>query len=98
MAFQYFLGAVGSAALLVSVTGPTFADKPVRECPAGGPFVLMTRAEVDVLAQEIFGSTAPNDALFAAYDRNGDAKLCVQQLTNNTHDTSPYNFVDNTAR
>lgn len=92
------LVAVGTAALLLSLSSPAGAVKPARACPAGGPFVLMTRAEVDVLAEEIFGSSAPNDALFAAYDKNGDAKLCVLPLLNKPNDASPYNFVDNTSR
>jgi hypothetical protein len=89
--------AVGSAALVLSLAGPAAAAKPARDCPQGGPFVLMTRAELDVLATEIFGSAAPNEALFGAVDKNNDAKLCVQHLVHNTHDDSPYNFIDNVA-
>jgi len=90
--------AAGSAALVLSMAAPAAAVKPARECPAGGPFVLMTREQVDVLAAEVFGSTAPNEALFAAFDKNQDAKLCVQHLVHKARDESPYNFVDNTAR
>jgi hypothetical protein len=92
------LGAAASAVTALALAAPATAVMPARDCPDGGPFVLMTRAQLDVLALEVFGSTAPNEALMQTYDKNGDAKLCVQHLENKTRDTSPYNFVDNTAR
>lgn len=101
--FRATAAALGSAVLLVSLAGPALAVKPVRDCPAGGPFEPITRAEALVLATTLFGAEAAparTEQLFGQYDKNGDAVLCAQEKTGKgrDHDRTVYNFTDNTAR
>lgn len=45
-------------------------------------------------AREVFGKTAHDEALSRAYDKNQDAKLCVQHLDRKQQDAS---VVDNSS-
>ena len=88
--------------LLLMTAGPVAADKPVRGCPEGK--VSMSREEFRTLSLSV---GVPPELLFnpdweagwAAYDRNADTYLCIQDLPNTPGhlDTWIFNVTDNTS-
>ena len=91
-----------SAALAMAIASPAAAAKPARGCTQD--FVPMTQAEFKALSLSVgvpadFVESPEWAATWDAYNRNGDAYLCIKDLPNTPGhlDTWVFNVTDNTS-
>jgi hypothetical protein len=86
-----------AAALSVLAVAPAAQAAPgdAGDCP--GPFEAYTLPQLIELAEQVGRTEAEAESTFGYYNKNGDALVCVQDLSSEKA-PDKFNFIDNNAR